>query len=123
MSEGRPTLSTRMPARDHAPARGRPDPRPMRIAYGVAGLAAASAVATAVLAPPAPAPAAASQQVATVLAPDQAAMAPVRHVVRYVYLKPGQTAPPQAVVAQLPAPTPRVLTVTTVTTRQSGARP
>lgn len=121
MSEGRPTPSTQLPAHNHAPARGRPDPRSMRIAFGVAGLAAASAVATAILAPPAPATA--SQPVATMLAPDQAAMAPVRHVVRYVYLKPGQTAPPQAVVAQLPAPTPRVVTVTTVTTRQSGARP
>ena len=50
---------------------------------------------------------------------DRADPAPsVRHVIQYVQLKPGQTAPPKAVVKQAPAPPPRVVVVTT--TRQSG---
>jgi hypothetical protein len=44
----------------------------------------------------------------------------VVHVVKYVTLKPGQTAPPQAVVQQPAAPAPRIVTVTT---RQSGVKP
>jgi hypothetical protein len=43
-----------------------------------------------------------------------------RHVVQYVQLLPGQTAPPKAIVKQAPAPKPRIVVVTT---RQSGARP
>jgi hypothetical protein len=41
----------------------------------------------------------------------------VKHVIRYVQLQPGQTAPPNAAVTQPPAPAPRVVVVTT---RQSG---
>ncbi|HEY6058290.1 MAG TPA: hypothetical protein VIV06_09670, partial [Candidatus Limnocylindrales bacterium] len=42
----------------------------------------------------------------------------VRHVVRYVQLRPGQTAPPQSTVVAAPKPSPRTVVVTT--TRQSG---
>ena len=42
---------------------------------------------------------------------------PVTHITRTVQLGPGETAPPKAIVRQAPAPTPRVVTVTT---RQSG---
>ena len=42
----------------------------------------------------------------------------VKHVTRYVVLKPGQTAPPHASVLVRPTPTPRVTVVTR--TRQSG---
>lgn len=41
----------------------------------------------------------------------------VRHIVRYVQLQPGQTAPPNVIVKQAPAPKPRVVIVTT---KQSG---
>jgi hypothetical protein len=44
----------------------------------------------------------------------------VKHVIKYVQLKPGQTAPPKAVVKQAPALPPRVVVVTT---RQSGKKP
>ena len=44
----------------------------------------------------------------------------VQHVTRYVTLKPGQTAPPQAIVQQQPAPAPRTVIVQT---RQSGKKP
>ena len=42
----------------------------------------------------------------------------VRHVKRYVVLKPGQTAPPNAPVIVRPTPSPRITVVTR--TRQSG---
>ena len=41
----------------------------------------------------------------------------VKHVVQYVQLQPGQTAPPNVIVKQAPAPKPRVAIVTT---KQSG---
>ena len=90
----------------------------MRIAIGMTGLAAASAIATALLAPATAATGGAAGQT-TVVLPAQPAAA-VRHVTKIVQLKPGQTAPPQAVVRQAPAPKPRVVVVTT---RQSGAKP
>ena len=50
----------------------------------------------------------------------QIAAVPVQHVVQYVQLLPGQTPPPNATVSQAaPAPTPRVVVVTT---RQSGTK-
>jgi hypothetical protein len=93
--------------------RQRPDPNPLRIAAGVAGLAAATAMVSAMLTP---APLAQTVQVVTAAAPEPA----VVHVTRYVTLAPGQTAPPQAVVQQQAAPAPRTVIVTT---RQSGTRP
>ena len=45
----------------------------------------------------------------------------VQHVIQYVQLMPGQTAPPQATVQAAPTQKPRVVIVTT--TRQSGAKP
>lgn len=91
--------------------RERPSPGPMRFIVALAGLASASAVGTAIVAAP-PAPGTAASQVAAAV-PAEA----VVHVVRYVQLAPGQTAPPNAVVQQAAAPAPRVVTVTT---RQSG---
>jgi len=41
----------------------------------------------------------------------------VQHIVQYVQLQPGQTAPPNVIVKQAPAPKPRVVIVTT---KQSG---
>jgi hypothetical protein len=115
----RPAVPTRAtgPAAHPTPKRSRPDPTGLRVAIGFGGIAAASALATAFLAPAtAAAPAAPGTDATTLVAAD---VGPVRREVRYVQLLPGQTPPPNASVAQAPAPTPRVVVVTT---RQSGAR-
>lgn len=88
----------------------------MRVLFGLTGLAALSAIATAIVTPPAVSDAsttvAQTQQTQVVPAPS------IEHRTRYVQLKPGQTAPPSAVVKAAPVPTPRIVVVTT--TRQSG---
>ena len=84
---------------------------------GFVGLASLSAIAAGLLpglVPPASAGPAAGTTVAVAASTPPA----VKHVTRYVQLKPGQTAPPQAPVVAAPKPTPRVVVVTT--TRQSG---
>jgi hypothetical protein len=99
-----------------ATPRSRPDPTTLRLAGGFIGVAAASALVSSMLAP---VPIDASGQAAalgTATSPQPAA----QHVTRYVTLKPGQTAPPQAVVQQQPAPAPRTVIVQT---RQSGTKP
>jgi hypothetical protein len=99
-----------------ATPRSRPDPTTLRLAGGFIGVAAASALVSSMLAP---APIDASAQTAaldTATAPQPS----VQHVTQYVTLKPGQTAPPQAVVRQQPAPAPRTVIVQT---RQSGSKP
>ena len=94
----------------------RPDPGPLRVALALTGMATASALITAFLAPSAGADAGAATTTTTTTVAD-APTPSVRHVVQYVQLKPGQTAPPAAIVKQAPAPKPRVVVVTT---RQSG---
>ena len=112
------SAATPVPAPRKAPvAKARPDARPLRIAYGMGALAAATALVTA-LASPAP-PSAASDTTTTVTMPADPPQA-VRHVVQYIQLKPGETAPPNASVKVVPTPKPRVVVVTT---RQSGAKP
>ena len=92
----------------------RPDPGPLRIALGLTGVAAASALVSAFLAPSAGRTAGAG----TTMTETTVATAPtVQHITRYVQLAPDETAPPQAVVQQAPAPQPRVVIVTT---KQSG---
>lgn len=91
----------------------------MLILFG--GIASASALAAAMV--PSVAPPTDAVRGESALTADQAigtvAPAPsVRHVTRYVVLKPGQTAPPNAPVLVRPTPTPRVTVVTR--TRQSG---
>jgi hypothetical protein len=88
----------------------------MRLVAGFVGLASLSAIATGLLPSVVPAASAGAAGTATVVA--EAAPLAVKHVTRYVQLKPGQTAPPQASVVAAPKPTPRVVVVTT--TRQSG---
>jgi len=111
--EGAPVRPARVP-------KPRPDPRPMRLALGMAGLAALSAMTTAILAPPAPTVA---EGTATTTAdaadPLPPASVHVRHVTRYVQLQPGQTAPPSSTVLVKPAPTPTPRVVV-VQTHQSG---
>lgn len=91
-----------------------PDPRPLRTAVGFTGLAAFTAIATAIVTPAGSASASGTVSQATQSAP---AAQQVVHVKRTIVLQPGQTAPPQAVVTQLPAPTPRTVVVRTT---QSG---
>jgi hypothetical protein len=114
-----------MDAPNALPAKRKPDPRPMRIAIGGAGIAAFSALASAIVMPPSAAvysPAYAQQPVGgpgTVVG----GQAPVL----YVQLKPGETAPPGAkvvnsspgaIVAAAPvAPAPKPIIIRTT---QSG---
>lgn len=98
----------------------RPDPGPLRIALALTGMATASALATALLGPPAGVDAGAGnpgvgQAPGTTAAETPAAS--VQHVTRVIQLAPGQTAPPKSVVQQQPAPKPRV---NVVVTKQSG---
>jgi len=94
----------------------RPDPGPLRIAIGLTGMATASALISAFLAPSAGGTAGTGTTTTeTILAPVPTQA--VQHITRYVQLAPGQTAPPQAIVQQAPAPKPRVVIVTT---KQSG---
>lgn len=102
------------PLSDRPAAKARPDPSSLRLAIAFTGLAAASAMATAFLAPVSGAAAQTTTRVVAVAPP------PIQHVTRYVQLQPGQTAPPQSTVQQAPAPSPRIVTVTT---RQSGKKP
>lgn len=103
--------------------RFRPNPSPLRMLLGLAGLASAAAFTTAMLPTVIPqADASAGQGQAT--DPGAAAGAQpdpsVRHVTRYVTLAPGQTAPPSSTVVVRPQPTPRVTVKTVTRTRQSG---
>lgn len=118
----RPTLEQRQPqrgapeGRDARPQRVRPDPNPLRMLIGLAGLASATAITTALLPSILPATAIASTQ-----AGNDTANAPqpsVIHIQKVVQLAPGQTAPPNTSVVIPPAPTPQVHVQ--VITRQSG---
>lgn len=88
-------------------ARKRPDPRPMRLAYAVGALGALSAVAAGLVHVSATAP------VQVELAPQDPPATPrnveVQHVIQYIHLKPGETAPPGATVITPDAPAPRVV--------------
>jgi hypothetical protein len=121
----------------------RPDSRPSRLAVGVTGLAALSAMVTAVIAPSNAPVSVAAADASTGLGTSGVSGAAggdaltgsaqptpqVIHVKRVVQLKPGQTAPPGASVKVVAAPTPRVVVIqapappaprVVVTTRQSG---
>lgn len=95
----------------HAP-RARPDPMPMRLALGAAGLASLSALVAAIVLPPRPVvlpPADLGQAaISTSVAPST-----VQQPVQYVQLQPGQTAPPGARVVD-PAAAAPITVVTTV---------
>ena len=97
----------------------RPDPRPMRIVYGAASVAALSAL-TVGLAHPAPPQAeevyfdSTTSDVPTT-APEAIVTTPpieVTHVINYVHLKPGETPPPGATVVAPDAPAPRIVITT-----------
>jgi len=107
-------------------ARSKPDPRPARFVLGAAGVAAASALATAIVLPPRPAvdPNAVDQlSDATAtdnLGPTTPAM---QSAVIYVVLAPGQTAPPGAVVLDVVGPRPGTTAGTgSGSTKRSGSQ-
>ncbi|HEX2755807.1 MAG TPA: hypothetical protein VHM48_10105 [Candidatus Limnocylindrales bacterium] len=110
-----------LPPRRAVPAverKARPDPGPLRLAFGLTGMAAATALLSAFLVPATSADAGAGTTNLVTVADGPTPS--VQHVTRYVQLQPGQTAPPHAVVNQAPTPKPRIVVVTT---RQSGAKP
>ena len=116
----RPTTagSARGPAgQPPRPQRAKPDPNPMRIVIGMAGLASATALVTAMLPSVTPSPVAVVEAVDTTTT-TTAQEPSVLHVTRVVTLGPGQTAPPNAPVVVKPNPTPRVRVQ--VVTKQSG---
>ena len=98
------------------PQRSKPDPNPMRLVFGLAGLASATALVTAMLPSVTPSPVAVVEAVdmTTAVGPEPS----VLHVKKVVTLQPGQTAPPNAPVVIRPNPTPRIILRTV--TRQSG---
>ncbi len=103
-------------------ARSRPNPNPLRLMLGLAGLASAAAFTTAMLPSVAPQPdaqAADPGTAAVVTRPEPS----VKHVTQYVTLEAGQTAPPQSTVVVRPKPTPRVTVKVVTKTRQSGGKP
>lgn len=100
------------------PQRVKPDPNPLRVMIGLAGIASASALLTALLPSINPAQVsvvdAGTTSVETAVGPQPS----VVHVTEVVTLAPGQTAPPNTAVVVQPQPTPRVRVK--VVTQQSG---
>jgi len=96
------------------PPKAKPDARPMRIALGAGGLAAFSALLTAIVLPPKPA--VVTVTTGSLQAVDPAALGTplqVQRPIQYIQLQPGQTAPPGATVIDATAPKP-ITVVTTV---------
>ena len=90
-----------------AHARKRPDPRPMRLVYGAGALAALSVMSVGLVHfSPATTTTAVTASDAPPADPPQIE---VRHVIRYIHLKPGQVAPPGATVITPKAPAPQVV--------------
>jgi hypothetical protein len=108
----------------HAP-KAKPDPRPMRLALGAGGLAALSALLSAIVMPARPA------VVVTATDAQQATLDPtgtpitLQRPIQYVQLLPGQTAPPGAMVVDPsgPLPTAIVVTVPAPAQRQTAQKP
>lgn len=110
--------------------RGKPESNAVRMVLGLAGLASASALATAMLPSILPQPmVATAADAAAAAGPTQQPDPSVIHVTRVVQLAPGETLPPDiAAAASAPAatpvppptarPTPRIIYQTI--TRQSG---
>jgi hypothetical protein len=105
----------------HAP-RSRPGPGPMRLALGLGGMAALSALATAIILPPAapvPADVAAVDPTGTA-APTGTDTTGPTPTVRYVQLAPGESAPPGATVIPAQTSSAGTLVVTVAGTRAPG---
>ncbi len=105
------------------PAKAKPDPRPMRIAFFAGGLAAVSALLTAIVVPAKPAVVTtisdAQQQQSTVSATGTPIS--VQQPIQYIQLKPGQTAPPGAMVVNPSGPLPTSVVITVPAPAQKAA--
>jgi hypothetical protein len=110
-----PALAPSEQPRAGAPRR-KADPSSVRIAVGIGGFAATAALVAAIVGPAAAGAAGTTPAAAIADAPAQP---PVQHVTRIVTIPSTQTPPPRQVVvaSPVPAPTPRVVVVTT---SQSG---
>jgi hypothetical protein len=117
------------PALEARARRGRPQSNGIRMVFGIAGLASASALATAMLPSILPQPGMVATVDTAAVDPAQQPDPSVIHVTRVVQLAPGQTLPPDAAAnvnapaatprpRATPRPTPRVIYQTV--TRQSG---
>ena len=117
--------------------RKRPDPRPMRLAYAAGAIAALSAISAGLVHASSSGGSATPTQTTTVDRspqdrPAPAAQVEVQHVINYIHLQPGESAPPGATVITPDAPAPRVVVThiaapaappvvrRVVVTRQSG---
>jgi len=103
MARPSPSRSPGMPGRPGEPVQGagaRPDPTRMRLALGVGGIAALSALITAIAVPPTP-------LVATLVnTPTEPPLVSQQRPITYVQLTPGQTPPPGGTVIDAKAPKP-----------------
>src|ERR1700690_2517332 len=105
------------------PAKAKPDPRPMRVAFFAGGLAAVSALLTAIVIPAKPA------VVTTVTDVQQQQTVPlttgtpisVQQPIQYIQLLPGQTAPPGAIVVDPSGPRPTSVVISVPAPAQKGA--
>jgi hypothetical protein len=108
------TGPTGRPAPPTHAAKAKPDARPMRLALGAGGLAAFSAIVTAIVIPPGSMAGAAQSTSQSAGGPAASpATVQVQRQVLYIQLLPGQTAPPGATVIDPAAPKP-ITVVTTV---------
>jgi len=111
MEQRRPPMPLMVPARPAGPPHGpkaRPDPWPLRLAFGAGGIAAVSALFTAMVVPPGPAvrPLPATGMTTGGGTSQTPASVSVSRPVRYVQLAPGQVPPPGATVIDAKAPKP-----------------
>jgi hypothetical protein len=93
----------------------KPDPRPMRVVYGASSLAALSALTVSLSHPSPPADLPEVAFDTSLSEPAPATTPPpveVRHLINYVHLLPGQTAPPGATVITPDAPAPLIVITT-----------
>lgn len=109
------------PVADRAPRAGssaRPDPTGARLAAGMVGAAATTAILAAIVGGASGSSAVAVDAVAVVTQP--AADVPVRHVTQVVHIASDATPPPRKVVYATPVPAPAKPRVVVITTTQSG---
>ena len=99
------------------PAPRRPDPTSARLAVAAGGIATISALLAAIASAAVPATAASTPTTGSAASPG-----PVQTIVKYVYVQPGQAAPPATVATTVAAPAPRQVPAPVVT-RQSGTKP
>jgi hypothetical protein len=109
------------PVADRAPRAGssaRPDPTGARLAAGMVGAAATTAILAAIVGGASGSSAVAVDAAASIAQP--AADVPVRHVTRVVHIASDATPPPRKVVYATPVPAPAKPRVVVITTTQSG---